>query len=211
MTFTLLILLIALFLGTVLSQQQQALPRHSIPIAAQFDAKNVTFSSLLGVYPAGVAASFDLANGAYAWLNQTAGETYIFTGCQLLTDNGWMLGCSTQVTINATGCDCYDSKTTFDPLLAAAEVLWMAHKSQWNWTLDTSGSSGGGGGGCWQAWFDVGGYDDLAYVCLDGSGVPSLAAGEDAAWLNTTLALTRLSKPGRSLVPLTVPTGCCQQ
>lgn len=206
---TLTLLLVGLACGTVLSyQQQQALPRHSIPIAAQFDAKNVTFSALLGVYPAGVAASFDLANGSYAWRNQTAGETYVFGGCQLQSD-GWTLGCGTQVTINATGCDCYDSTKTFDPLLAAAEVLWMAHKSQWNWTLDTSSS--GGSGACWQAWFDVGGYDDLAYVCLDGIGVPTLAAGEDAAWLNTTLALTRLSKPGRSLVPLTVPAGCCQQ
>jgi hypothetical protein len=205
-----MILLLSIFVGLglgLLSQQQQVLARHSIPIAAQFDAKNVTFSALLGVYPAGVAASFDLANGAYAWLNQTAGETYIFAGCHLSSD-GWTLHCGTQVTINATGCDCYDYKKTFDPLLAAAEVLWMAHKSQWNWTLDTGG---GGGGGCWQALFDIGGYDDLAYVCLDGGGVPTLAAGDDADWLNTTLALTRVSKPGHSLVPLTVPTGCCQQ
>lgn len=94
--------------------------------------------------PAGVAASFDLANGSYAWFNQTAGETHIFTGCQL-----WTVGCSTQVTINATGCGCYDYKK-FTPLPAAADVLWMAHQCQW---LDTS--VGSGSGGCWQAEFEM--------------------------------------------------------
>jgi hypothetical protein len=74
-----------------------ALARQSTPISAQFDVKYVTFSSLIGQYPAGVPASFDLAAGAYSWFNSSTGETFVYGGCALTSD-GWEVGCASAVT-----------------------------------------------------------------------------------------------------------------
>lgn len=104
------------------------------------------------------------------------------------------VACAVSATVDSTGCRCFGS--FIGPFQIAVTMLFAAFNSTWNWSQD-------GTTGCWQADFPDGiGYTDLAYVCLDGNGVPSLAAADDVGWFNNTLDGTRLAEPNRSLLPL---------
>jgi hypothetical protein len=191
-----------LFVVLVLIAVGVALARQSTPISPQFDSKNVTF----GYFAAGggVPASFDLAAGSYAWKNYS-GDIHIYNGCALDATDGWSLDCALAASISAGGsCVCRDT-SSYNPFQISNSVVWMAYQSRWNFTVSPISAN------CFQAWFLVAGYDDLAYVCLDNKGVPSFVGAEDSGWLNTTIELTRPGKHGQSLLPLTPPAGCCQK
>lgn len=148
----------------------------SVPLASRFDARAATKS-------VATFASFDLGTGTI--LVQITPVLYsVFTGCQFAGG----VACSGNATIKTQSGFAFACGDANMPLQLADLYNAMSSAILLTRTAAAFVPSPTSGVGCFATSFAAGTGTATAVVCVDKTGLPTLAAVQDSAWVNVTIA-----------------------